>query len=88
MNKEEILKEIEKTKEHLANMEKMLEECRCERWKPKDNEQYWYITDYGTASCEFAKSLCSSISEINKKIIIIILENKIVFYIIINYIWN
>lgn len=47
MNKQEILNEIEKTKQHLANMEKMLEGCN-ERWKPKDNEKYWYITDYGT----------------------------------------
>lgn len=49
MNKEEILQEIEKTKKHLANMEKMLKECG-DRWKPKDNEQYWYITDYGTVN--------------------------------------
>lgn len=47
MNKEEILNEINKTKEHLTNMEKMLEECD-ERWKPKDNEKYWYISDYNT----------------------------------------
>lgn len=31
MNREEILREIEKTKQHLVNMEKMLEECN-ERW--------------------------------------------------------
>lgn len=49
MNKQEILNEINKTKEHLANMEKMLEECD-ERWEPKDNEEYWYITDYGTVN--------------------------------------
>lgn len=49
MNKQEILNEINKTKEHLANMEKMLEECG-DRWKPKDNEQYWHITDYGTVN--------------------------------------
>lgn len=47
MNKEEILNEIEKTKEHLANMEKILQECNG-RWKPKDNEKYWYISDYNT----------------------------------------
>lgn len=45
MNKEEILNEIEKTKEHLADMEKMLEECEYKRWKPKDGEKYWYITN-------------------------------------------
>lgn len=42
MNKEEILKEIEKTKEHLANMEKMLKECN-ERWKPNDFSPYFYV---------------------------------------------
>lgn len=46
MNKEEILNEIEKTKEHLANIEKMLEECN-KRWKPKDNEKFWYIDSFG-----------------------------------------
>ena len=42
MDKEEILKEIEKTKEHLVNMEKMLKECD-ERWKPKDFSPYFYV---------------------------------------------
>lgn len=43
MNKEEILDEINKTKEHLANMEKMLGECESERWKPKDGEKFFFI---------------------------------------------
>lgn len=43
MNKEEILEEINKTKEHLANMEKMLEECEYKRWKPKDSSPYFYV---------------------------------------------
>ena len=42
MDKEEILKEIKKTKEYLANMEKMLEKCS-ERWKPKDFSPYFYV---------------------------------------------
>lgn len=42
MNKEELLKEISKTKEHLANMEKMLKECD-ERWKPKDDDKYFIV---------------------------------------------
>lgn len=50
MKKEEILNEIEKTKQHLANMKNMLEECEYERWEPKDNEEYWYITDYGAVN--------------------------------------
>lgn len=48
MNKQEILNEINKTKEHLANMEKMLKdkewEEKTQRWKPKANEKYWYVT--------------------------------------------
>lgn len=42
MNKQEILNEIEKTKEHLANMEKMLEECN-ERWKPNKGDIYYFV---------------------------------------------
>ena len=45
MDKEEIIKEIEKTKEHLANMEKMLEDCECERWNPKPSEEYYCVDD-------------------------------------------
>lgn len=44
MNKEEILKEIEKTKEHLANMEKMLKGCS-DRWKPKPSQEYYCVDD-------------------------------------------
>ena len=45
MNKQELQNGINKTKEHLANMEKMLEECGCEyeRWKPQKGEIYWYV---------------------------------------------
>lgn len=50
MNKQEILEEINKTKEHLANMEKMLAECEYERWKPKDNEMFWYIDSSGSVN--------------------------------------
>ena len=46
MNKEEILNEIEKTKEHLANMEKILEEYS-ERWKPNSCDAYYYIDAFG-----------------------------------------
>lgn len=53
MNKQEILDEINKTKEHLANMEKMLAECeyeQCEykRWKPKYGQEYYY----SSTSCQ------------------------------------
>ena len=43
MDKDEILKEIEKTKEHLANMEKMLGECEYERWNPKPSQEYYCV---------------------------------------------
>lgn len=46
MNKQEILDEINKTKEHLANMENMLEECEDEIWKPRAGEEYYYL-DFG-----------------------------------------
>ena len=48
MNKQEILEEINKTEEHLANMKKMLEECEYERWKPERDEVYWYISIDGS----------------------------------------
>lgn len=48
MNKEEILEEINKTKEHLANMEKMLAECEYERWEPKNGETYYSISETGS----------------------------------------
>ena len=43
MNKQEILNEIKRTKEHLANMEKILKECEYERWKPEDFSTYFYV---------------------------------------------
>lgn len=48
MNKQEILEEINKTKEHLANMEKILAECEYERWKPKTGETYYSISETGS----------------------------------------
>lgn len=47
MNKQELQNEISKTKQRLANMEKMLAECEHERWKPKENEGYYYINHSG-----------------------------------------
>lgn len=44
MDKEELLKEITKTEEHLATMKKMLEDCEYERWKPKKSEVYYYVS--------------------------------------------
>lgn len=45
MNKQKIIDEINKAKEHLANLEKMLKECECERWKPEPNEEYYYVSE-------------------------------------------
>lgn len=50
MNKQEILDEINKTKKHLINMEKMLKECEYERWKPERNEEYYYVNQAGATS--------------------------------------
>lgn len=47
MDREEILDEINKTKEHLANMEKMLKECKYKRWKPNSCDAYYYIDAFG-----------------------------------------
>lgn len=43
MNKQELQNEINKTKEHLANMEKMLAECEYERWKPCTGAEFFLI---------------------------------------------
>ena len=43
MNKQELQKEIEKARAHLANMEKMLKQCEFERWKPKYKQTYYTI---------------------------------------------
>ena len=47
MNKEQILEEISKAEEHLANMKKMLAKCEHKRWKPEINEPYYYINQTG-----------------------------------------
>lgn len=47
MNKQELQNEINKTKEHLANMENMLAECEYERWKPRFEDEYYCVTRYG-----------------------------------------
>ena len=45
MDKEELLKEITKTEEHLATMKKLLEDCEYSKWKPKPNEEYYCVDD-------------------------------------------
>lgn len=57
MDKQEILDEINKTKEHLANMKKMLEGCEYKRWAPIDDELYYFVDSYGQISVE---NFCSA----------------------------
>lgn len=45
MNKQELQNEINKTKEHLANIEKMLADYESERWKPQEDNCYYYISE-------------------------------------------
>ena len=47
MNKQKILEEIHKAEEHLANMEKMLEQCEYDRWKPEKHETYYFVNSCG-----------------------------------------
>ena len=51
MNKKQILEEINRTKEYLANMEKMLEECEYKRWKPEYMQKYRFVNAIGEV-CE------------------------------------
>lgn len=45
MNKQKIIDEINKTKEYLSNLEKILKECECGRWKPRGGDIYYYISE-------------------------------------------
>ena len=47
MNKQKLQKEIENARAHLANMEKMLEQCEHERWKPKIDDTFYSLNGYG-----------------------------------------
>lgn len=46
MNKEELEKEIEKTKEQLNKLQQALRSKEYERWKPEYNEKYYVIDAY------------------------------------------
>lgn len=43
MNRDELRNEINKAKEHLANMEKILKGREYERWEPKEGEGYYFV---------------------------------------------
>ena len=47
MDEQELQKGIEKARAHLANMEKMLEQCEYERWKPEKHETYYFVSSEG-----------------------------------------
>ena len=59
MNKQELQNEINKTKEHLANMEKMLADYEYERWKPDENEKYFIVDTKGVMNCRNMNSTVS-----------------------------
>lgn len=45
MNRDQLIDEITKTKEHLADMEKRLAEWKYERWKPEAGETHYFVND-------------------------------------------
>ena len=47
MDKQELQKEIEKARAHLANMEKTLKQLEYERWKPEKHETYYFASSLG-----------------------------------------
>ena len=47
MDKQELQKEIEKARAHLTDMEKMLEQCEYESWKPKEGDIFYSLSGYG-----------------------------------------
>lgn len=64
MDKEKILDEISKTKEHLVNMKKMLEKCD-EMWKPEKGEIFYYLNSYNIAFPEIWDANCSDVKRYN-----------------------
>lgn len=65
MNKQEILEEINKTKEHLAHMKKMLKECEYERWKPGRGKMFYFLNSYNIAISETWDADCSDAGHYN-----------------------
>ena len=65
MNKQEILKEINKTEKHLANMKKILEEREYERWKPEKRKKFYFLNSYNIAISETWDADCSDAEHYN-----------------------
>ena len=57
MDKQELQKEIEKARAHLVNMEKMLEQCEYERWKPEKHETYYFVDSSGEVEDTWRSSI-------------------------------
>lgn len=51
--KENILKNIEKRKDRIAQIERELKELENKKWKPKYNDKYYCINCYGQVQFEF-----------------------------------
>ena len=65
MNKHEILDEMRKTKEYLGDLEKMLCECECERWKPNSHDPYYYVDSTGSTNDTYFIPSCNDIKRFN-----------------------
>ena len=63
MDKQELQKEIKKARAHIANMEKMLEQCEYGRLKPEKHETYYFVNSW----CEVEETWRSSINFIPDK---------------------
>ena len=57
MDKQELQKEIEKPRARLANMEKMLEQCEYERWKPEKKETYYFVNSWSEVEDTWRSSI-------------------------------
>ena len=57
MDKQELQKEIEKARARLTNMEKMLEQCEYERWKPEKQETYYFVSSCGAVEDTWRSSI-------------------------------
>lgn len=65
MNKQEILNEINKAAEHIANMKKMLLECEYERRKPEKGKMFYYLNSYNMAIPETWDADCADAAHYN-----------------------
>lgn len=69
MNKEELEKEIAKTKEQLAKLQEALKSKEYNKWKPQNNEEYFYIDTFNDVRADvfntnnpFTKKILSTLN--------------------------